>query len=71
MARVLSALMFFPRGGSAHVARALARELPHHGWDVTLLTGSLPGVGDAHRFYAGIPDLHTVDFAAPGVPMHP
>ena len=33
--RVLSALMFFPRGGSAHVARALARELPAHGWDVT------------------------------------
>ena len=27
--------MFFPRGGSAHVARALARELPAHGWDVT------------------------------------
>ena len=31
--------MFFPRGGSAHVARALARELPAHGWDVTVVVG--------------------------------
>ncbi len=70
MPRVLSALMFFPRGGSAHVARALARELPAHGWDVTVLSGSLPGPGDARRFYAGL-DVHTVDFARPGVPLHP
>ena len=34
---VLSALMFFPRGGSAHVARALARELPAHGCEVTIV----------------------------------
>ncbi|HEX2087901.1 MAG TPA: glycosyltransferase family 4 protein [Solirubrobacteraceae bacterium] len=80
--RVLSALMFFPRGGSAHVARALAGELPRHGWDVTLLSGSrgdLDGHGDARRFYAGLRP-HVVDFtpalrsgaplAAP-VPMHP
>ncbi len=71
MPRVLSALMFFPRGGSAHVARALARSLPAHGWDVTLLSGSLPGAGDARRFYADVEDLHVVDFSAPGVPMHP
>jgi glycosyltransferase involved in cell wall biosynthesis len=68
---VLSALMFSPRGGSAHVARALAEEMPAHGWDVTLLSGSLGGgVGDAERFYAGL-DVHTVDFAAGDAPMHP
>jgi glycosyltransferase involved in cell wall biosynthesis len=62
--------MFFPRGGSAHVARALARELPAHGWDVTVLSGSLPGRGDAARFYAGL-DVRAVDFAAGDAPMHP
>jgi glycosyltransferase involved in cell wall biosynthesis len=68
--RVLSALMFFPRGGSAHVARSLGRALPAHGWDVTVLSGSLPGHGDARAFYAGL-DTHVVDFADPDVPMHP
>src|SRR4051795_1911482 len=64
--------MFFPRGGSAHVARALAGELPAHGWDVTILSGSLGGGGvrDAERFYAGL-DVHAVDFAAGDAPMHP
>ena len=69
--RVVSALMFFPRGGSSHVARALARELPSHGWDVTVLSGSADGPGDAWRFYRGLPDVHAVDFGTPGVPMHP
>ena len=41
--RVVSGLMFFPRGGSAHVARALAHALPAHGWDVTVVSGSLAG----------------------------
>ena len=62
--RLLSALQFFPRGGSSHVARALARELPSHGWDVTVVSGSrrdLEGVGDAARFYAGL-DVHPVSF---------
>ncbi|MBA2766014.1 MAG: glycosyltransferase family 4 protein [Solirubrobacterales bacterium] len=83
--RVLSALQFFPRGGSAHVARALAAGLVDHGWEVTLLSGSrgdLDGHGDAHRFYAGL-DVRAVDFASalvapdpmdpPGgaAPMHP
>jgi glycosyltransferase involved in cell wall biosynthesis len=68
--RVLSALMFFPRGGSSHVARALAHELPSHGWDVGILSGSRRGHGDARRFYRGV-DLNVVDFDAPGVPMHP
>jgi len=64
--------MFFPRGGSAHVARALAAALPAYGWDVTILSGSLGGrgVGDAERFYAGL-DVHPVDFTAGDAPMHP
>src|SRR3954466_10696007 len=64
--------MFFPRGGSAHVARALATELPAHGWDVTILSGSLGGGGgrDAERFYAGL-DVRGVDFPAGDAPMHP
>src|SRR5687767_12870279 len=82
MPRVVSALMFFPRGGSAHVARALAFGLPTHGWEVTLLSGSradLGGRGDARRFYAGLmphvvdftPALRSPDPMAAPVPMHP
>ena len=74
--RVLSALQFFPRGGSSHVARALAIELPSHGWDVTVVSGSrtdLEGFGDAAQFYAGL-EIHPVSFdealAAPD-PFHP
>jgi glycosyltransferase involved in cell wall biosynthesis len=64
--------MFFPRGGSAHVARALAENLPAHGWDVTILSGSLGGrgIGDAERFYAGL-DIRPVDFTAGEAPVHP
>src|SRR4051794_27847668 len=64
--------MFFPRGGSAPVARALAEALPATGWDVTVLSGSLGGggIGDARRFYAGL-DVRPVDFAAGEAPMHP
>jgi glycosyltransferase involved in cell wall biosynthesis len=68
--RVLSGLMFFPRGGSAHVARALAHELPEHGWDVTVVAGSCGGHGEARTFYAGL-DVHPVDFDAGQAPMHP
>jgi glycosyltransferase involved in cell wall biosynthesis len=70
--RIVSALMFFPRGGSAHVARALARELPAHGCEVTIVSGSRSTrtVGDAARFYAGL-DVHAVDFARGDAPMHP
>lgn len=56
-------IAFFPRGGSAHVVRGLATTLPRHGWDVTVLTGSLAGRGDANRFYSGL-DPHTLDFTA-------
>jgi len=62
--RVVMGLLFFPRGGSAHVARALAGALPAHGWDVTLVSGSLSlpgGQGNAQTFYAGL-DPQAVDF---------
>src|SRR3954465_1929672 len=64
--------MFFPRGGSAHVARALAATLPAYGWDVTILSGSLGGHGGggAQGFYAGL-DVRPVDFTAVDAPMHP
>jgi len=63
--------MFFPRGGSAAVARAVARRLPQHGWQAKIVSGSLPGYGDATVFYAGL-DLHPVAFAPTGdTPMHP
>jgi glycosyltransferase involved in cell wall biosynthesis len=61
--------MFFPRGGSAHVARALAHQLPASGWDVTILSGSHHGA-DANVFYAGL-DTVAVDFDAGEAPMQP
>jgi glycosyltransferase involved in cell wall biosynthesis len=75
-------LVFFPRGGSAHVARNLAHHLPAAGWEVTVLSGSLsmPGrPGDAREFYRGV-DVRPVDMTealtAPDpmraeVPLHP
>ena len=81
--RVVGGILFFPRGGSAQVARALGRELSATGWAVTLVSGSREG--DAERFYVGL-DVRPVDFtpalrsagdpmafdAAPGqAPMHP
>src|SRR3954462_10825245 len=83
--RVVSASTFFPRGGSAHVIRALAERLPSEGWDVTIVSGSrrdAGGHGDASRFYHDL-DVREVDFTAalaasdpldpPGgaAPMHP
>jgi glycosyltransferase involved in cell wall biosynthesis len=69
--RVLSGLLFFPRGGSAQVTRSLAGELPGHGWDVTVLSGSLgSGIGDARGFYSGL-DVRAVDFDGGDAPMHP
>ncbi|HEY3021729.1 MAG TPA: glycosyltransferase, partial [Solirubrobacteraceae bacterium] len=83
--RVVSASIFFPRGGSAHVLRSLATRLPGEGWDVTIVSGSrrdAGGHGDARRFYRGL-DVREVDFSAalaasdpldpPGgaPPMHP
>ncbi len=56
-------LLFYPRGGSAHVARNLAATLPRAGWDVTVVSGSvsLPGrPGDAASFYRGL-DVRPLD----------
>ena len=67
--RAVMGLMFFPRGGSAQVARYLARSLP--GWDVTIACGSLGAAGEpshAETFYAGLdvrPLDYTVAAAAP------
>ncbi len=55
---------FYPRGGSAHVCRSIARQLQGNGLDVTLLTGSRSDLGEAasaSSFYAGL-DPHCVDF---------
>ena len=59
-------LLFFPRGGSAHVARSLATALPLAGWQAGIVSGSLslPGrPGDARAFYRDL-DVHPVDFTA-------
>lgn len=80
--RVVMALMFFPRGGSSHVVRNLARFLPDVGWDVTLVTGSLGAPGkesNAATFFHGF-DVHSLDYTAAleapdplraDPPMHP
>ncbi len=71
--RVINGLLFFPRGGSAHVARSLSTELAAHDWEVTLLSGSVPGgLGDADRFYGGGFDVTPVTLGPDGdAPMHP
>lgn len=80
--RVVMGLTFFPRGGSAHVARAIARESAALGWDPTIVSGSVrqpDGHGDALRFFAGL-DVRPVDMTdalrstdplAAAVPLHP
>ena len=69
--RAVMGLLFFPRGGSAQVARYLARSLPAAGWDVTLACGSLGARGapsHAETFFSGVdvrPLDYTVAAAAP------
>src|SRR5207245_5972935 len=63
--RVCSALFFFPRGGSAQVARALSGALAETGWHVRLAAGSLAGPGaptNAASFFSGI-DVSAVDYS--------
>jgi glycosyltransferase involved in cell wall biosynthesis len=63
--RVLTVLFFFPRGGSAHVARALAGALPAAGWQTTLAAGSLGRQGEetnAGSFFGGL-EVHPVDYS--------
>jgi glycosyltransferase involved in cell wall biosynthesis len=65
--RAVMSLMFFPRGGSAQVARYVARALPRAGWDVTLVAGSLGDESEASNaavFFEGVADLRAVDYTA-------
>jgi glycosyltransferase involved in cell wall biosynthesis len=62
--RALLALSFFPRGGSAQVARYLAGALPASGWEATIACGSLGPVGEqsnAITFYDGL-DVRPLDY---------
>src|SRR3954454_18050589 len=77
--KVLLALMFFPRGGSAQVIRYLAKNLPDNGWQPTIVAGSAPGEADARKFFDGL-DVRPVDYSEaletdaprrPAPPMHP
>src|SRR4029453_8349037 len=64
--RAVMGLLFFPRGGSAQVARYLARSLPAAGWDVTLACGSLGHPGErsnAEMFFSGV-DVRALDYSA-------
>jgi glycosyltransferase involved in cell wall biosynthesis len=63
--RVVAGTVFFPRGGSAFVARELARALDA---EVTLVAGST-AEHDARSFFAGV-DVRPVDFDAGDAPMH-
>jgi glycosyltransferase involved in cell wall biosynthesis len=61
----VSALFFFPRGGSAQVTRSLARALPAAGWQLALAAGSLGRAGEpthAASFFAGV-DVHPLDYS--------
>jgi glycosyltransferase involved in cell wall biosynthesis len=76
---------FFPRGGSAQVARYLCRALVGGHWKPTLFAGSVGGLDDssnARRFFGGI-DCEALDYSpamadsrtggdamAADVPMH-
>ena len=58
-------LFFFPRGGSAQVARAFAGALPAAGWQTRLAAGSLGRQGDetnAGSFFSGL-EMHSVDYS--------
>ncbi|MDQ3758817.1 MAG: glycosyltransferase family 4 protein [Actinomycetota bacterium] len=62
--RVLMGCYFYPRGGSAHAARALTRQLRANDVEVTVLAGSRDDIGpvaQAERFF-GPEDLHVVDY---------
>jgi glycosyltransferase involved in cell wall biosynthesis len=63
--KLVMGIYFYPRGGSAHVNRALAREFERAGFDVTVMSGSRSDLGEhalAGSFYSGL-DLRAVDFS--------
>jgi glycosyltransferase involved in cell wall biosynthesis len=62
--KVLMGIYFFPRGGSAHVCRALAREFERNDFEVGVVSGSRSDLGElalASSFYSGL-DVRPVDF---------
>jgi hypothetical protein len=62
---VVSALFFFPRGGSTQVTRSLARALPAAAWQPRLAAGSFGQPGEPTHgasFFAGL-DVHTLDYS--------
>ena len=62
--KILMALVFYPRGGSAQVVRYLARALTDLGHTVQVVSGSLKGsdpTNDATTFFGGLP-LVEVDY---------
>lgn len=70
LVRLVAGVMFSPRGGSAHVARALNERLAADGHEASLVVGSVPeGHGDAAAFYRGL-DVCPVVFGR-DAPMHP
>jgi glycosyltransferase involved in cell wall biosynthesis len=71
--RVVCALFFFPRGGSAFVARSLCRALPAAGWDATLVSGwrGRPGgAGGGATFFRGI-DVRPLRYRVGPQPLSP
>jgi Glycosyltransferase len=61
---LLMGIYFYPRGGSAHVCRAIAQEFERNDFEVTVLSGSRSDLGEhalAQSFYSGL-DLRAVDF---------
>jgi glycosyltransferase involved in cell wall biosynthesis len=63
--KLLMGIYFYPRGGSAHVCRAIAHEFRRNEFEVTVLSGSRSDLDehtDAVSFYSGL-DLRPVDFA--------
>jgi glycosyltransferase involved in cell wall biosynthesis len=70
---VVAALFFFPRGGSAFVARSLCRALPATGWKATLVSGSRGKPGDpgcAETFFQGI-DVRPLPYGVGPAPLSP
>ncbi|HEX2234199.1 MAG TPA: glycosyltransferase family 4 protein [Thermoleophilaceae bacterium] len=65
MRRVVMGLLFFPRGGSAQVARYVARNLKDAGWETSIACGSLGEAGEeahAETFYEGL-EVHPIDYS--------
>jgi glycosyltransferase involved in cell wall biosynthesis len=63
--RVVTALFFFPRGGSSQVTRSLCRSLPGTGRRARVVAGSLGAAGEqthAPTFFSGL-DVRAVDYS--------